>query len=327
MNSEYQFVIIGAGGTGLAAAMYAGRLGLKTICFGTMSTSEQPIGGVITLTDVVENYPGFIHLTGTELAEKLEQHAREYEVEIYDERVTDVSRMNTEKCFTVTTNKRSVTTKTILFATGSKWKKLPMKGAIELENKGVAYCALCDGPLYKKKKVAVIGGSDSAAKEALFLAEHADKVYIIARSEKLRAEPVNMKLVEQNPKIEVLTETNVIEIVGDKVVEKIILDRPHQGELEIALQGVFGAIGHIPLSELAKKIGVELNDKNEIKINRGSETNIEGVYAAGDVVDTIFKQAITGVAEGVHAAYSAFTYVKENQFVCVSSDDEAEPQA
>ena len=131
----------------------------------------------------------------------------------------------------------------------------------------------------------------------------------------MRAEPVNAKLIAQNKKITVLTGTNVTEIIGDTVVRKVKLDRPFADKDEIELHGVFGAIGHIPLSELAEKLGVQLNDKKEIVITRSSETNLPGVYAAGDVVDTTFKQAITGVAEGVHAAYSAFTYVKENEFV------------
>ncbi|PIS04882.1 MAG: thioredoxin-disulfide reductase [Candidatus Buchananbacteria bacterium CG10_big_fil_rev_8_21_14_0_10_42_9] len=311
----YDFLIIGAGVTGLSAGMYGARLGLRTLVLGANSESELAIGGVITLTDTVENYPGFIHLTGQELAKKIEDHARSYDnVEIKNERVTEVSKKG--KKFKIVTDKDEYETKTLLFATGTKWRKLPMPGAKELENKGVAYCALCDGPLFKNKEVAIIGGSDSAAKESLFLAQHASKVYIVVRGVELKAEPINQKLVAQNSKIEVLLQTNVTEIIGEKFVEKIKLDKKYKGKDEIQLSGVFGAIGHIPLSGLAQSLGVELDEKKEIKINRNSETNIEGVYAAGDVVDTAFKQAIVGVAEGVVASYHAFKYVQAKEIEC-----------
>src|SRR3990167_4670853 len=189
MGKDYDFIIIGAGGTGLAAAMYGARLGLKTLVLGASHGSELPVGGVITTTNVVENYPGFIRLTGTELAEKIEAHAKSYGlVEVKEERVEKVS--NDKKKFKIKTNKTEYFGKTVLFATGTKWKKLPeeVKGARELENKGVGYCALCDGPLYRNKVVAVVGGSDSAAKDALLLAEYAKKVYMIYRGEQIHPE-------------------------------------------------------------------------------------------------------------------------------------------
>jgi thioredoxin reductase (NADPH) len=318
----YDTVIIGAGCVGLATAMYAGRLNLKTVCLGTTSGTELPIGGVITLTDTVENYPGFKHLTGQELAQKLEEHAREYDIEIQEEKVEEINRNSKANCFVVKAEKSTFNTKTIIFATGAKWRKLPMAGAKEFENKGVHYCALCDGALFKDKNIAVIGGSDTAAKEALLLAQFGKKVYIIYRGDKIRPEPVNGKLIEKNGKIEVITNTNVVEILGDKVVNKAILDKERDGSKELAVEGIFGAIGHIPLSDLAVKIGVKINKKKEIMINRDSETNVKGVFAAGDVVDSGFKQAITGVGEGVVAAHSAFQYVKKNEFVCVFGDEE-----
>ncbi|MBI2208518.1 FAD-dependent oxidoreductase [Candidatus Woesearchaeota archaeon] len=316
----YDTMIIGAGVVGLAAGMYAGRLNLKTVVLGATSGNELPIGGVITLTDTVENYPGFKHLTGQELAQKIEEHARDYDIEIKEEKATGITKDKKANCFVVKTEKSSYNTKTIIFATGAKWKELPMKGADKFKSKGVHYCALCDGALFKDKAVAVVGGSDSAVKEALLLANYAKKVYIIYRGEKIRPEPVNGKLVEKNKKIEVVTSTNVIEIKGDKFVNKVVLDKEYNGKKELELNGVFGAIGHIPLSDLAVKIGVKVNKKNEIMIDRDSKTNIPGIFAAGDVVDSGFKQAITGVGEGVVAAHSAYQYVKENEFVCVFDD-------
>ncbi|MEK6896428.1 MAG: FAD-dependent oxidoreductase, partial [Nanoarchaeota archaeon] len=313
MKNEYDFGIIGAGGTGLAAAMYAARLGLKTICFGHSHGSEMSIGGVITTTNVVENYPGFIRLTGQELADKLREHALSYDlVTIKEEKVIEVKKE--KNIFAIKTENAVYTAKTLLIATGTKWRKLNVPGSKELENRGVAYCALCDSPLYKNKTVAVVGGSDSAVKDALVLAEHAKHVYIIYRGEQIHPEPINFKRVQQNKKIEVINNTNILEIKGKEVVESVILDKPFKGSKELKLNGVFVAIGHIFLSDLAKPLGVKLNEKGEIIIDhKTSETNIPGIFAAGDVADKPFKQSITGVAEGCTAAYSAYEYITKQK--------------
>lgn len=310
---EYDFIIIGAGVTGMAAAMYSARLGLKTLCLGYSHGSEFAIGGVITTTNNVENYPGFTKLTGEELADKIKNHALEYElVSLKQELVEKVE--NGEKGFVVKTKRNEYIGKTILFATGTKWRKLEVPGAKEFENKGIAFCALCDSPLYKNKIVAVIGGSDSAAKDALVLAEHAKKVYIVYRKDKIRAEPINLKRVEQNKKIEIINNTNVVEFIGDSKLKSVKLDKEYSGKKELEIDGVFVAIGHISLSDLAKNLGVTLNGKGEIVIDhKTSETNVPGVYAAGDVADKPFKQAITGVAEGCTAAYSAFEFVTKSK--------------
>lgn len=315
-TQAYDTIIIGAGCSGLAAAMYAGRLSLKTLVLGASHSNELPTGGVITLTEIVENYPGFIRLSGPELAKKLEDHALDYKemVEIREEKALDITKNG--DCFTVKTDSDLYTAKTIIFATGTMWKKLPMKGAKEFESKGVHYCALCDGALYKNKVIAIIGGSDTAAKEALLLSELCKEVYIIYRGEKIRPEPINGKRIETKKNIHVITKTNVTEIAGGKFVDRVILDKPYNGSNALELNAVFGAIGNIPLSGLAMKLGIKTNEKGEIIINRETETNIKGVFAAGDVVDSSFKQAITGAGEGVTAAHSAFKYVSENNIIC-----------
>ena len=313
MGKDYDFIIIGAGGTGLAAAMYAARLGLKTLVLGASHGSELPVGGVITTTNVVENYPGFIRLTGTELADKIREHAESYElVEIKEEKAENVSGKAGK--FIIKTKKNEYNGKTILFATGTKWRKLPesVKGAREFEGRGVNFCALCDGILFKNKIVSVIGGSDSAAKDALVLSEHAKKVYIVYRGEKIRPEPINLVRVEKNKKIEVINNTNIIEIRGKDFVESVVLDKTYKGSNKLELNGIFVAIGHDFLSELAVPLGVKLNEKKEIVINhKDSSTNVPGVYAAGDVADKPFKQAITGVAEGCTAAHSAYEFISK----------------
>jgi len=317
--SEFGMIIIGGGGSGLAAAMYAARLGMESLVLGTTQGFDLPIGGVITTTHVVENYPGFITLTGPELGKKLEEHARAYDkVTIKEEKALGVSKL--KSCFVVKTEKGSYKGKTVLFATGTKWKKLPdtVSGSREFENKGVHYCALCDGPLFKDKVVAVIGGSDSAAKDALLLSEHASKVYIIYRGEQIHPEPINMERVKANKKVEVINNTNVTEVKGAQTVTSVVLDKPYKGSNELKLDGVFVAIGHIVLSDLAKPLSVKLNKAGEIMINHmTSETSILGVFAAGDVTDKPFKQLITGVADGCTAAYTAYEYItKEKVLVC-----------
>jgi len=313
MRDDYDFIIIGAGVTGLSAAMYAARLGLKTLCLGATSSSELPVGGVITTTNIVENYPGFIRLTGTELAEAIEKHARSYDlVTIIKDKVQAIMRKGMH--FTVQGKKETYFCKTVLFATGTKWKQLEIPGSKEFENRGVVYCALCDAPLFKNKVVCVVGGSDSAAKDALVVAEHASKVYLIYRGKEIRSEPINTARVKAHPRIEIITETNLTAINGEKSVSNVFLDKPYQGSKTLALQGVFVAIGHVALSDLAVPLGVALNAKKEIIINhKTSETNVQGVYAAGDVGDKPFKQAITGVSEGCTAAWSAYEYISKQR--------------
>ncbi len=312
---KYDFLILGAGGTGLASAMYAARLGLKTLVLGTSHGTELPIGGVITTTDIVENFPGFAKISGIELTKKLEEQARSYKlVTIREERALETKKG--KNCFYVKTDKNNYMTKAILFATGTKWRKLEIPGAQEFENHGISYCALCDGPLFKNRIIAVVGGGDSAVKEALLLSTYAKKIYLIARN-KIRPEPVNLEKLKKNKKIEVIENTNVKEIKGNSVVKSILLDKLHKGKKELNVRGVFVAIGHIPLSDLAKNAGVKLNDKQEIMINHETaETNVRGIFAAGDVTDTKFKQLITGVAEGCTAAYYAYEYITKNKVIC-----------
>ncbi|MBL7059323.1 FAD-dependent oxidoreductase [Candidatus Pacearchaeota archaeon] len=310
---KYDFLILGAGGTGLAAAMYGARLGMKTLVLGATHGSELPIGGVITTTSYVENYPGFKKILGFDLAKNLEEHAREYDlVTIKNEKATEVKKL--DNLFIIKTEKGEYEAKSILFATGTKWRKLEVPGSLEFENKGVNYCALCDAPLFKDKITAIVGGSDSAGKDALILAEHAKKVYIIYRGEQIHPEPITLKDIEKNDKIEIINNTNVVEVKGEKLLNSVIFDKEYNGNKELELSGLFIAIGHLVLSDLAEPLDVKMNEKKEIIIDhKTSETNVPGIYAAGDVTDKQFKQLITGVADGCTAAYSAFEYLQQNK--------------
>ena len=313
MKKEYDFVVLGAGGTGLAAAMYAARLGLKTLVLGHAFGTELPIGGVITTTHLVENYPGFTAISGQELAKKIEKHARSYKsITIKNEKAIEIKKM--KNGFNIKTNKSEYMAETILFATGTKWRKLNVPGSREFENKGISYCTLCDAPLFKNKIVAVVGGSDNAVKDALLLSEYAKKIYIIYRKKEIHPELIDYERIKKNKKIEVVNNTNIIKINGNRSVNSVLLDKKYKGSNKLKVGGVFVAIGHIVLSDLAKPLGVKINKKGEIKINHmTSETNVPGIFAAGDVTDKPFKQLIIGVADGCTAAYSAYEYINKKK--------------
>ncbi len=305
----YDIIIIGAGCAGFGSAMYCGRFDMDTLVIG------DEIGGTIITTNVVENYPGFKHLTGWELADKLKEHALDYDIELEEDKVTSVRKK--DELFHVHTDDETYKSKTVLFATGTEWRELDVPGEDEYKNNGVHYCATCDGFAYKDDIVGVVGGSDSAAKEALLLTQYAEKVYIIYRGDEIHPEPVNMQRVEEKlatGEIEIINHTNVTEIQGDgDRMTHVTLDNPYQGSDEFELDGLFIEIGHIPLTDLAQDLGVEVDEKNYIKIDRNAKTNMEGVFAAGDCVDTDWKQAIVGVAEGSLGAYSAYKYCKKKE--------------
>jgi len=298
----YDLLIVGGGIVAYASAVYAGRLHMKTLIVG------ENTGGTIILTDEVDNYPGIPDVSGIELFDRVKGHAMKYGIEAQDGKVEQIYK--NEDHFLVKTVDKEYEAKTVLIATGSDWKKLGVPGEKKFTGNGVHYCALCDGYAYQDKVIAVVGGSDSATKEAIMLTQYAKKVYVIYRGDKLKAEPINRQRACNNEKIKVLYETNIKEILGDKVVNKVILDREIDGSNELALDGVFINIGHVPMAQLVKDLGVDLTEKGEIKIDRWGMTNVQGLFAAGDVTDNKFKQAITGVGEGVGAVHSAYQCCK-----------------
>ncbi len=300
----YDLAIIGGGPAGLSAAMYAGRLKLKTLVL----TKER--GGTITTASEVMNWPGIKKIQGMELGKQLEEHALDYpDVEIKDAMVAGIKNKNGG--FTITTQGGEYEAKAVILAAGTEVRKLGIPGEEKFAGKGVHYCALCDGFFYKDKTLAVIGGSDSAAKEALVLTQWAKKVYIIYRKEKIRAEPVILDRVEKSEEIEIINNTNVTEIKGKEMVEYLVLDKPHKGKNELKLDGVFVEIGRVPGTVLVKDVGVKLNEQGEVITNKKAETNVPGFFAAGDITDSAFKQAITASAEGVAAAFSAYAYLQK----------------
>lgn len=301
INAEktYDLIVLGGGPTAIGCAIYAARFAMDVLIIGKV------FGGLIATTHVVENYPGITSTSGQGLMEMFKDHLNSLSIPYISDEIRSIERIDDH--FVLHSFFQKFKAKSVVIATGSERKKLGIPGEEEFSGRGVSYCATCDGPFYKDKRVCVIGGSDSAAKEALFLSQNVKKVFIVYRGEEIRAEPINKKRVEDNEKIEIIYKTNITEIKGDNNVKSVIFDNGKEFEID----GVFIEVGSNPNSGLAKRIGVKTNEKDEIIINRKSETNVAGIFAAGDVADAPFKQAITGVAEGVIAAYSAFDYVKE----------------
>ena len=299
----YDTIIIGTGSAGMPAAIYAARFNMKTLIVG-----DEP-GGLLTESSNVENYPGFSSVPGLDLMNKFKEHVDSLEVPFLYERVQQITR--DKELFLVKTPSGDYKGKTIILTTGSKHRKLGIPGEKEFTNKGVSYCATCDAAFYKNLVVAISGGGDSAAQAANLVAEFASKVYVIVRKDYMRAEPINQTKLENNPKIEVIYNTNIKEIKGEQFVTELVLDTPHNGSTSLKTDGLFVEVGANPQSELAVQLGVAVDEKKEIIIDEESKTNVEGVYAAGDVANRKFKQALTGAAEGAIAAFSAYAYLQK----------------
>lgn len=302
----YELIIIGAGPAGLAASIYASRYGIKHIVIGSI------LGGQISETHKIDNYPGMEDMSGFEFAQKWEQHAKKYGVEILPKIITLIKKENF--VFEIEIEEREkISAKTIILATGAKHRKLNISGEAEFTGKGVSYCATCDGFFYKNKTVAVVGGSDSAAGAAIYLADIAEKVYLIYRRDKLRAEPYWVNLIEKNPKIKVIYNTNIAEIIGTGKVEKIKLNNVFENQNELAVDGIFIEAGAELNIDFAKELGVDLDGEGYIKINPDSSTSVSGVWAAGDITNGSdkFRQVITAAAEGAIAARSVYGFLKK----------------
>lgn len=304
-NKPYKLVIIGTGPAGLAASIYASRYGVEHIVVGEL------LGGLISETHLIDNYPGIEDATGFEFSQKLAHHAQKYGVEIASGRVKNIKK--TERGFEVEIGgKENIQSQAILLATGTKHRKLGAKGEEEFLGKGVSYCATCDGFFYKNKIVAVVGGSDSAAGAAVYLAGIAEKVYLIYRKDKLRAEPFWINLIEKNPKIEVVYNTNILEISGAEKVQKIKLDKTYKNAQTLGIDGLFIEAGSAPNIDFAGNLGLETDEDGYIKIKPDSSTNVPGVWAAGDITNGSdkFRQVVTACAEGAIAARSIYNYLK-----------------
>ncbi len=295
----HDFIIIGGGCAGLSASIYARRYNMDVLIL------TEGLGGTITTTHLVENYPGFTAVSGQELADAMIAHAQANDVPMkLGSRVKRVWKEG--EIFKIEFGKEIYEARSVLLSTGTTYRKMDVKGESEFASKGVSYCATCDAPFYKGKNVIIVGGGDSAVKESLILAEHASQVTLVYRGEIItKAEPINLKRMEGTANIKTRLKTNIVEIMGDNRVRKVKFD----DETEMDTDGVFVEIGRIPLTTMVDELGVEKNQKGEIKISNMSESSIPGFYAAGDVTDTEWKQAIVSASEGCKAAFRAFEFV------------------
>jgi len=304
---ECDLLIIGAGAAGLAAGIYSARYGLKTLIL-----EEKVSGGLTATAPFIENYPGFIKIPGIELMDKITEHAESFGVEV--EEVTKITDIKVEgELNIIVTDEEGMTykCKACIISTGTEHKKLNVPGETELTGKGVSYCSTCDGPIFKNRKVAVVGGGNNAVISAIYMDESLKaQVSLVHRRDELRAENALSKDIKANQKITKYWNSTIQEIKGDDKVEAVVLKDSKTNELkEVKLDGVFINIGELPRNELAKKLNVELDDYGYINVNRKQETNISGIYAAGDVTGGIL-QTCTAVGEGCTAAVYAYLYIQ-----------------
>jgi thioredoxin reductase (NADPH) len=301
----YDLVIIGAGAAGLSAGIYAARSGLKTAII-----EEKLSGGTTGDAPTVENYPGFATINGAELADKMTTHCRKTGVTIRElETVTTLNLQDEKK--TVKTTRTEYEATAIIIATGSHYKEIGAKGEKEFRGKGVSYCGVCDGPLFKGKNVVVVGGGNSAAITTLYLSGLAANVALIHRREILRCEEAYLKDIQTKQNVQILWNGEIKEIKGDKVVEKVLIQDNKTGEMQdLPVNAVFVQVGEAPNSQTAKESGIETDEHGYIKTDIYQRTNIPGVYAAGDVTNQPVKQVGTAVGQGITAALEAYGYVR-----------------
>ena len=301
MVVKYDAIVIGSGAAGLAAGIYTSRMGLKTLILGEI------LGGQASEAAIVENYPGIEAITGVELAETMMRQATNFGAVLkMPEKVTALHLEGKAKGVESVGNEYEASA--IIVATGASHKKLKVAGEEEFRGKGVSYCATCDGPFFRNKPVAVVGGGNTAVTEALYLSSIASKVYLIHRRDKLRADKTYASKIMKSG-VSFLWDTEVIEILGDKFVKGLsLINNKTLQDFVIDVRGVFVSIGHKPESALAKKAGISIDENDLILVNGRQETNIPGVFAAGDVCPSV-RQVSSAVGQGVTAAVNAYLYV------------------
>lgn len=301
----FDVIIIGGGPAGLTAAIYCGRARLKTLLI-----EKALLGGLASTTYLIENYPGFPEgISGIEMGNKLEAQARKAGCDIYYGEATGIKINKNKKIVEI--EKHRLETKAVIFAAGTEPKKLGLKGEEELRGRGVSYCATCDGPFYRDKSIVVVGGGNSAVEEAIFLTRYAQKITIVHRRDKLRADKILAERALNHPKIFVLWDSEVEEVIGQARVEQVVVKNlKTEARSKLAADGVFFYAGSSPNSKLVKGL-VKLDEAGYVLTDEELRTNAPGVFAAGDIRKKSLKQVITAAADGALAAESARRYIEE----------------
>jgi alkyl hydroperoxide reductase subunit F len=297
----YDLIIIGAGPAGITAAVYAARKKMSVIVI----TGD--IGGQAAWSGDIENYTGYQFITGPDLVGKFEEHMRKYGIETKEgEEVVEIKKE--DETVAVRTTKGAYAAKTAIIASGKKSRQLGVPGEKEFKNRGLTYCATCDGPLFAGKDVAVIGGGNSALDATLQLVKIARRVYLITNAPGFTGDPIMLEKVRASAAVTAMVNTQIKEVIGDKMVTGIRIKKDGT-EPALSVQGVFVEIGLIPNAAFAQ--GIDRNKGGEIKINCRNETSVPGIFAAGDVTDVPEKQIIIAAGEGAKAALMAFRYLSQ----------------
>lgn len=307
MTSEkiYDVIIIGAGPAGMTAAVYTSRANLSTL----MIERGVP-GGQMANTEEVENYPGFDHILGPDLSNKMFEHAKKFGAEYAYGDIKGIEDGVEYK--TVKTTSKEYKARAVIIATGAEYKKLGAPGEKELAGRGVSYCAVCDGAFFKGKDLVVLGGGDSAVEEGVYLTRFANKVTIVHRRDEFRAQKILQQRAFDNEKIEVMFNTTVktINEQNGKVGSVTLVSTENGAEKEFTIDGVFIYVGMVPLTAPFRKLGIT-NSMGYIETNDRMETKVEGIFAAGDVREKTLRQIVTATGDGSIAAQSTQHYVEE----------------
>lgn len=306
MEEIKNVVIIGSGPAGLTAALYAARAELKPVVFMGLNP-----GGQLMQTSEVENFPGFPNgIQGPELMDNMMKQVERFGTEMLQENVVSVDFKS--RPFLVKGEKTELRAKSVIIATGAEANWLGIESEQRLRGKGVSACATCDGFFFRGKDIVVVGGGDSAMEEASFLTRFANKVYLIHRRNEFKASKIMLKRTQENPKIEFVTPYSIDEVLGTDSVTGVRIKHSETGETkEIAVQGYFIAIGHTPISKMFMSEGIETDEKGYIKVINHTHTSVEGVFMAGDVGDSRYRQAITAAGMGCMAALDVEKYLAE----------------
>ncbi|WP_298742816.1 thioredoxin-disulfide reductase [uncultured Microbacterium sp.] len=301
-----QVIIIGSGPAGYTAAIYAARANLSPLVI----ASSVEAGGELMNTTEVENFPGFPEaIMGPDLMAKMQEQAERFGAEVVYDDVVSLDITGPVKTLTLGSGK-VVESDALIYATGSAPRKIGIEGEARLSGRGVSYCATCDGFFFRERVIAVVGGGDSAMEEATFLTKFASKVYVIHRRGELRASKIMQERAQRNEKIEFVWNSAVVDIVGDEAVTGVVLEDTVDGSRrELALEGVFVAIGNDPRTHLVHNI-LDLTEHGTVWVDgRSSRTSVPGVFAAGDVIDPTYRQAVTAAGSGTVAALDVEHYL------------------
>jgi len=305
---KYDVIIIGGACAGLTAAMYTSRRELQTVVL------TKDIGGQLAITTEVENYPGTLSIKGPELAMKFKEHAEKAGAEIKFAEVTEIQKKDTG--YLIKTKEEKFEAQVVILAFGLKQRQLGVPGENELTGKGVAYCATCDGPLFKGKRVAVVGGGNSAFDAVDYLADLAESVKLLVRRDVYRAEDTLIETVKAKTNVEILDFTEVEEFIGEHKLEKVsLINNQTEKKTELELDGVFIEIGWESQIKIIKGLAdlVKVNERGFVEVDNEGKTSAEGVFAAGDVTNTPFKQAVISAGDGAKAAMSAAVYIQRSR--------------